>query len=99
MLKKITKVSAKWCPPCKVYAETFRKVAGEEEFSGIEFSEIDIDDEESEYVVEKYGVRSVPTTILLDDDGSVIYKLSGNVSQGDLEQAIRNAYQNGKEEE
>lgn len=81
----VIKFSASWCAPCRVYADTFKRVSEMDEFKGIEFKSIDIEnDEDGELMVEKYQIRSVPTTILADENGDVIYKLMGNVSLKDL---------------
>lgn len=97
MVKTIQKFSASWCMPCRVFAKTFEEVSKMEEYKNIEFKEIDIeDDENGEELVEKYGVRSVPTTILLDENDEVIYKLMGNVSYNDFTSVINKAL-NGEE--
>jgi thioredoxin reductase (NADPH) len=83
--KTVIKFSAQWCAPCRVYADTFKKASEMEEYKDIEFKSIDIEnDEDGELMVEKYQVKSVPTTILADKNGDVIYKLMGNVPLKDL---------------
>lgn len=80
MVKKVIKFSAPWCSQCKVYALTFHKVRDLDEFKGIEFTEIDIDEsDENEDLAIKYAVRSLPTTILLDEDDKEVGKIIGNV--------------------
>lgn len=87
--KTVIKFSATWCGPCRVYADTFKKASEMEEYKGIEFKSIDIEnDEDGEILVEKYQIRSVPTTILADENGDVIYKLMGNVPLKDLTDII-----------
>ena len=49
------------------------------------FKEIDIEkDEDGEVLAEKYQVRSVPTTVLVDEDGEPIYKVMGNIPEKDF---------------
>jgi thioredoxin-related protein len=56
-----------------------------EEFNGIDFKEIDIEkDEDGEVLAEKYQIRSVPTTVLVDEDGEPIYKVMGNIPENDF---------------
>ena len=91
-VKRVLKFSATWCSPCKVYAQTFDKVSKMEEFKDIEFKAIDIEnDDEAELLVEKYKIQSVPTTVLLDENDDLIYKLMGNVPQKDLVDVMNQA--------
>lgn len=89
---KVIKLSATWCAPCRFYAETFHKVSEKEEFKDIEFKALDIEkDDEAESLVNKFGVRSVPTTLIMGDDGELIYKVSGNLKETNLVDVINDA--------
>ena len=83
MVKKVIKMSASWCMPCKVYAKTFEAVKNEDKYKDIEFEELDVD--ENEDLVIEYGVRGVPTTVILDENNNVLTKFSGNVPKNVLE--------------
>ena len=83
MIKKVLKMSASWCMPCKVYSKTFNEVKNEEKYKDITFEELDVEDNEE--VAIKYGVRAVPTTIILGDDDKVLFTFSGNVPKNFLE--------------
>ena len=90
--KKVLEFSASWCQPCKVFAKTFEEISKMDEFSDIEFESHDIEEsEEIENMVANFGVRSVPTTILLDDEGNVLKRLSGNIPALTLADEIKNA--------
>ena len=91
MIKKIVDAKASWCGPCRVFANTFKKVSEMEEYKDIEFKSIDIESDEGELYVEKYNIRSVPTILLLDENDNIIYKLSGNISLDDFVDMINNA--------
>lgn len=91
MIKKIVDASASWCGPCRVFANTFKKVSEMEKYKDIEFKSIDIEEDEGELYVEKYNIRSVPTILLLDENGNIIYKLSGNIPLDDFVSMINNA--------
>lgn len=91
MIKKIVDASASWCGPCRVFANTFKKVSEMEKYKDIEFKSIDIEEDEGELYVEKYNIRSVPTILLLDEDDNIIYKLSGNIPIDDFVSMINNA--------
>ena len=87
--KTVIKFGTQWCGPCRVFASTFKKASEMEEYKDIEFKSIDIEnDEDGELMVEKYQVKSVPTTVLADENGDVIYKLMGNVPLKDLTDII-----------
>ena len=84
-VNKIKKFSASWCMPCRVFAPTFKKVSEMDEFKEITFETIQLDDGDDHDVdIEKFGVKSIPTTILLDENDEPIYKLMGNVPEKDL---------------
>ena len=94
-VKKIMKLSTTWCAPCRVYASTLHKVKEMDEYKDIEFKEVDIEnDEDGEVLAEKFQVRSVPTTILLDENDELIYKVMGNIPQKDLTNLINEALKN-----
>lgn len=94
---KIIKCSATWCMPCRVFGKTFEKVAEMEKYNGIEFKELDIEnDEDAELIVEKFGIRNVPTTLILDEEDNLIYKLIGNVSMNDFTDVLDKAINGGE---
>lgn len=88
MIKNILKLSASWCAPCRVYAPTFHRVSKYEKYKNIEFKEYDIEEEDGEEMALKYNVRSVPTTILLDENEKILYKVMGNVPENQLTKII-----------
>jgi thiol-disulfide isomerase/thioredoxin len=89
---RVIKLSAQWCAPCRFYAETFKRVSEKEEFKDVEFKALDIEnDDEAETLVNKFTVRNVPTTLILDENGELIYKLIGNVKESDLVETINDA--------
>ena len=92
MVKKIIDCGASWCGPCRVFANTFKKVSEMEEYKDIEFKSVDIEnDEDADILVAKYNIRSVPTILLLDENDEAIYKLMGNVSLKDFTDVINKA--------
>ena len=86
---KVIKFGAEWCGPCKVFHKTFEDVSKMDEFKDIKFEELDV--EENELEVEKYQVRAVPTTVILDENDELKYKLSGNISKDELINIIKKA--------
>lgn len=85
----VKKFSAQWCGPCKVYAKTFERVKKMDDFKDVKFEVYDVDSDEGENLAVKYQIRSVPTTIILDDDENVIGKIIGNVQESVLVKAIK----------
>ncbi len=97
MVKTVTKCSTTWCMPCRVFGQTFEKVAKMEKYNGIEFKEVDIEnDDDAELFVEKFGIKSVPTTLILDEEDNLIYKLIGNVSMNDFTDVLDKAINGGE---
>lgn len=81
MVAKCLKFGATWCAPCKALKPIFEKVSQMEEFKGIQFIEYDIEEEDSEDLVIKYGIRSVPTVVLLDENDNVLKKSIGSIQE------------------
>lgn len=89
-IKKIIKYSAIWCHPCKLFAETYHKVANKEEYKDIQFSEVDIEKDNDDNIL-KYRIESIPTTLIFGDNDKLIYRVTGNVSEKDFVKIINNA--------
>lgn len=89
MVKTIIKFSATWCAPCKTFAHTFHEVKKMEEFSNIEFKEFDVEEDGIEDLVEKFKISTVPCTILLDENGELLKKVSGNIPRTDFVTIIK----------
>jgi len=64
-MKELWYFSAPWCGPCKMFGPTMDRVASQ----GINVKKINIDYEAD--AVTKYGVRSVPTTILVENEQEI----------------------------
>lgn len=82
MLKKIYKMSAVWCMPCKTYAPIFEGVGAMEKYRDIEFKEFDADDDEEMF--EKFNIRAVPTTIFLNENDEEIARVNGLITKENL---------------
>lgn len=55
--------SASWCPPCRAIAPAIDALAGE--FAGrVKVGTLDVDAEPE--LAERYGIRSMPTLLILD---------------------------------
>ena len=76
---------APWCGPCKIFGPIFEKV--EKETKNINFYKLNVDDNED--ICKKYGVMSIPTTIIFKD-GKVINKNVGFMDEDALRDFINN---------
>lgn len=66
-------VSASWCGQCGPYKKQLEQ-------SGIEFENIDADDESNMELLKSLGVRSLPTTLVYKN-GELIKTFAGNKPQ------------------
>ena len=91
MVAKIIKCGASWCAPCKAFARTLKSIKESNDYPNIEFEEYDIEeDEKGQELTEKYQIRSVPTTLLIDETGNLLEKVLGNVNEKNFREIIDN---------
>tara|TARA_R110000796_G_scaffold138614_1_gene254738 strand:+ start:351 stop:599 length:249 start_codon:yes stop_codon:yes gene_type:complete len=69
-MKKILYFTASWCAPCKALSPIMDSLQGQ-----INFDKIDVDSNTD--LSTQYGVRGVPSLILLDETGEVKGRLTG----------------------
>ncbi|MBW3637993.1 MAG: thioredoxin [Armatimonadetes bacterium] len=72
--------TASWCPPCKMLAPIFERVAGAYEGKA-KFFKVDID--QNVETSAKYGVQSIPN-LLFFKDGQVVDQHVGMIPEGQL---------------
>lgn len=75
-MKKVIRFTASWCQPCKALSKTLDNIE-----TKIPIEVVDID-EQSNVAIE-YGIRSVPTLVMVED-GSVTKRIVGLKSAEDL---------------
>lgn len=80
-MKQVLKFSAAWCGPCQALSMTIK---GEDDW-GVDIKEIDIDEELD--MSAEYGIRSVPTLVLMQD-GKEVKRKSGALSKAQLREFI-----------
>ena len=68
-MKKILYFSAAWCGPCKMLGPTMESLSGQ-----INYEKIDVDNNQDLSI--QYGVRNVPTLVLVDN-GEAVGRLVG----------------------
>jgi thioredoxin 1 len=82
----VKKFSAVWCGPCRALTPVMNEIKGN--YSNVKFEEYDID--EYSDITEEYGVRSVPTVIIVKD-GIEINRFTGLSSKMAYVNAINEA--------
>jgi thioredoxin 1 len=81
-MKQLLKFSATWCGPCKSLANNFKHV----NLGDVELINIDIEEESAKTI--SYGVRGVPTMVLLED-GVEIKRKTGVLMADQIEEFIK----------
>ena len=76
---KILKIYSKTCGPCKVLENNLQ-------LAGIPHESVDVQSAQGEDIVDKYEVKTVPTLILVDDEGNVLKKHSGLLNVQELKE-------------
>lgn len=76
-MKKILYFSAAWCSPCKTLGPIIESLAGQ-----INYQKIDVDNNQDLSI--QYGVRNIPTLILLDENGEVKGRKVGLQTKQDI---------------
>jgi thioredoxin-like negative regulator of GroEL len=80
-MKELLKFSASWCQPCKSLAGNMKYV----NFGDVVLKEYDIENNPEEST--KFGIRSVPTLVLLKD-GVEVKRKSGVLMADKIEEFI-----------
>jgi len=81
-MKQLLKFSASWCQPCKALAGNMKYV----DFGDVEVKEIDIDENFEE--AKQYGIRGVPTLVLIEN-GVEVKRTSGVLMADKIEEFIK----------
>ncbi len=69
-MKKILYFTAAWCGPCKTLGPIMQSLSGQ-----INYQKVDVDNNNDLSI--QYGVRNVPSLILVDETGEVKGRLVG----------------------
>jgi len=72
MSKEIIVFGGVWCSSCKVWKKML-------DTAGVVYTEVDIDTDEGTVLATKHSVRSLPTTLVMED-GHVEHKYVGSQS-------------------
>jgi thioredoxin 1 len=75
---------AVWCAPCKMFTPIFEKIQ-QEYYQDFIFVKVNVD--ENPMVAQRYGISSIPTTLLIKE-GHSLRKLVGVVNYTTLKQIL-----------
>lgn len=67
---QVVKIFSQTCGPCKVLEQNLQK-------SGIKYISVDVASDRGDEYIEEYGIRNVPTLLLINDDGTEIKRHTG----------------------
>ena len=73
---KLIKFSASWCNPCKVLSSTMSTIQ-----HPLIHDMYESDIENDNKLAIKYQVRSIPTLLLVEDNGMELRRLNGNATK------------------
>lgn len=76
---KVLKFSADFCQPCKDLTRQLDQL-------GVKYEEFDLDTDHQKF--KAFGIRNVPTLVLLDDNGIEMQRLTGATSMAKLKAFI-----------
>lgn len=76
---KVLKIYSKTCGPCKVLENNLQA-------AGIPHENIDIQSVEGENIIDKYEIKTVPTLIIIDDEGNVVKRHNGLLGVQELKE-------------
>jgi|TARA_R100000479_G_C6291920_1_gene166913 thioredoxin-like negative regulator of GroEL len=85
-MKEIIRFTADWCGPCRMYKPTWEEVVNENS-DKYKFIVVDIDNDTTGLAA-KFQIRSVPSTVVVETDGSW-RKETGNISTSKLLNLIK----------
>ena len=80
---KLLKFGAPWCGMCRVVDKNL------DNFNACDVIRYDASDDANEKIVGKYGIRNLPTLILIDEEGGEIKRWSGVVANKEIEDTIK----------
>lgn len=76
---KLLKFHATWCQPCKMLSRVIEDAADK---ITMPMEEVDID--QNQDLAIKYGIRGVPTLVIVDEEGKEVSRKSGMLMENQL---------------
>ena len=75
---KLLRFGAEWCAPCRAIGPILDKILGD--YDGMDYVYIDVDEVENTDTVSLYGIRSIPTLVIVED-GEEKRRMTGSASE------------------
>ena len=88
----LVKFGAVWCGPCKTIKPLLEELAISWE-GDVDLWDIDCDEDPDTAVT--WRVRSIPTIILIDTDGTELERLTGSQTKQSIEQMLYKHFEEG----
>lgn len=79
---------ATWCGPCRSMDRQVLHTADVKQILGVDVIGVKIDSDKNPAIIKKFGVGSLPSDVVIDPDGKVLYRSSGYKSKNSYVSAI-----------
>ena len=83
MTYKLYKFSAPWCGQCKVLGDRLKAVS----LDNCEITEFDVDEVEED-MLDKFQIRNIPVTFLIDENDNIVKKWVGIFDVNEIEKLV-----------
>ena len=84
MTYKLFKFGAPWCGQCKVLSNRLESA----NLENCEITEINVDEAEDE-LIDKFQIRNIPVTVLLDENDNLVQKWVGIFDTNEIQGFIK----------
>lgn len=84
-MKRLVKVYADWCGPCKVLDKNLQDLR-------LFYESIDVDEDETDFV-NRHNIRNLPTLFIMEDDKE-LKKITGAISKQEVIDFLGDEMQN-----
>ena len=81
---KLLKFHATWCQPCKMLSRVIEDASDK---ITMPMEEVDID--QNQELAIQYGIRGVPTLVIVDEEGKEVKRQSGMLMESQLLEFIK----------
>tara|TARA_R110002110_G_scaffold191920_2_gene400000 strand:- start:2085 stop:2348 length:264 start_codon:yes stop_codon:yes gene_type:complete len=81
-MKTLLKFEADWCGPCQQIKPLVDEVLSGD--SNIQLRTINVDDRNNLALMQRHGVRAIPTLVLLDEDEAIVGTHRGALNRQQL---------------